>query len=276
MLSAFAMRSTSGCLIPSRMRALGFCVGVNSCAVHGRPVFNFSSRTRISSVGRLNRLGESPRCHRQVAFGRAPRNLHGGHIQRRRRHSRGRHPPAASTNRKRDDLFPTTRPRPSLVPGIGKSVLTVLDFIGQAHADYRFDIRYRALVGGTRSQIARSIEHGFPLMPPGCAIRMDEIAQEIVLNNLKAAIGNRRRAMLEDLRSLPRDVGLASFLEMSAFDLFDVLRATERGCHIHLGEACRGPRSGTRRARRGCVRQGHRPNCSMSTTRSASTYGVPG
>ena len=33
----------------------------------------------------------------------------------------------------------------------GKSVLTVLDFIGQAHADYRFDIRYRALIGGTRA-----------------------------------------------------------------------------------------------------------------------------
>ena len=37
----------------------------------------------------------------------------------------------------------------------GKSVLTVLDFIGQAHADYRFDVRYRAMVGGTRRQVER-------------------------------------------------------------------------------------------------------------------------
>jgi superfamily II DNA or RNA helicase len=104
----------------------------------------------------------------------------------------------------------------------GKSVLTVLDFIGQAHAEYRFDIRYRALIGGTRAQIRRAIEHGFPLMPPGCAIRLDEIAQAIVLENLRLAINNRRRAMIEDLRSLPRDTSLASFLASSSFDLLDV------------------------------------------------------
>jgi superfamily II DNA or RNA helicase len=104
----------------------------------------------------------------------------------------------------------------------GKSVLTVLDFIGQAHTDYRFDIRYRALIGGTRTQIARSIEHGFPLMPPGCAIRLDEIAQEIVLENLKAAIKNRRQALIEDLRSLPRDTTLSTFLGSSSFDLLDI------------------------------------------------------
>ena len=30
----------------------------------------------------------------------------------------------------------------------GKSVLTVLDFIGQSNAEYRFDVRYRAMIGG--------------------------------------------------------------------------------------------------------------------------------
>ena len=45
----------------------------------------------------------------------------------------------------------------------GKSVLTVLDFIGQAHADYRFDIRYRAMIGGTRRQIERALGEGFPV-----------------------------------------------------------------------------------------------------------------
>ena len=98
----------------------------------------------------------------------------------------------------------------------------MLDFIGQAHADYRFDIRYRALIGGTRAQIARAVEHGFPLMPPGCAIRLDEIAQEIILANLRTAIGNRRRALIEDLRGLPRETSLESFLDQSAFDLLDI------------------------------------------------------
>jgi len=35
----------------------------------------------------------------------------------------------------------------------GKSCLTVLDFIGQAHRRFRHDLRYRALLGGTRDQL---------------------------------------------------------------------------------------------------------------------------
>ena len=75
----------------------------------------------------------------------------------------------------------------------GKSVLTVLDFIGQAHAQYRFDVKYRALVGGTRKQVEKAVEDQFPLMPPGCAVRLDEISQRIVLENLRAAIKSVRR-----------------------------------------------------------------------------------
>ena len=77
----------------------------------------------------------------------------------------------------------------------GKSVLTVLDFIGQAHAEYRFDIKFRALLGGTRRQIERAALNGFPLLPPGCAIRLDEIAQEIILENLRTAIRSTRRGL---------------------------------------------------------------------------------
>ena len=104
----------------------------------------------------------------------------------------------------------------------GKSVLTVLDFIGQAHADYRFDIRYRALVGGTRQQVKKSIEDGFPLMPPGCAIRLDEISQQIVLENLKSAIRNTRKGVIDDLRGLPASATLPEFLAQSSFDLADI------------------------------------------------------
>jgi hypothetical protein len=111
----------------------------------------------------------------------------------------------------------------------GKSVLTVLDFIGQAHANYRFDIRYRAMVGGTRRQIERSVESGFPLMPPGCAIRLDEISQEIVLDNLKASIRSTRRLLVDDLRGLPASTSLSGFLEVSSFDLSDVYSSPGSG-----------------------------------------------
>jgi len=111
----------------------------------------------------------------------------------------------------------------------GKSVLTVLDFIGQAHAEYRFDIRYRALVGGTRRQIERAVLNGFPLLPPGCAIRLDEIAQEIVLENLRVAIRSTRRGLMDDLRGLPPDTTLRQFLERSSFDLLDIYSSPASG-----------------------------------------------
>ncbi len=111
----------------------------------------------------------------------------------------------------------------------GKSVLTVLDFIGQAHADYRFDIRYRALIGGTRRQVERAVATGFPLMPPGCAVRLDEIAQSIVLENLRASIKSTRRVVVDDLRAMPSTTTLAQYLDASSFDLPDVYSAPARG-----------------------------------------------
>lgn len=111
----------------------------------------------------------------------------------------------------------------------GKSVLTVLDFIGQAHAEYRFDIRYRAMVGGTRRQVERALDSGFPLMPPGCAIRLDKIAQEIVLANLRASLKSTRRLLVEDLRGLPAATTLGEFLEQSSFDLPDVYASPASG-----------------------------------------------
>lgn len=104
----------------------------------------------------------------------------------------------------------------------GKSVLTVLDFVGQAHADYRFDIKYRALIGGTRKQVEQAIEAGFPLMPPGCAIRLDEIAQKIVLDNVRSSIRSTRKALIDDLRALPSSTTLSQFLAASSFELTDV------------------------------------------------------
>jgi superfamily II DNA or RNA helicase/HKD family nuclease len=111
----------------------------------------------------------------------------------------------------------------------GKSVLTVLDFIGQAHADYRFDTKFRALMGGTKRMVERALEAGMPLMPPGCAIQLDEIAQKIVLENLRSAIKNTRRAIIDDLRGLPESTTLSEFLAATSFDLLDVYASPSSG-----------------------------------------------
>ena len=104
----------------------------------------------------------------------------------------------------------------------GKSVLTVLDFIGQAHRQYRFDVRYRALVGGTRKQVASAVEEGFPLSPPGCAIRLDRLASEYVLENIRSNLRLGRQMLVEDLKALPRSTDLTSFLANTDHELGDI------------------------------------------------------
>ena len=58
----------------------------------------------------------------------------------------------------------------------GKDCLTVLDFIGQASKQFRFDQRYRALTGASRAEVKRQVEQGFPLLPAGCSIQLDKVA----------------------------------------------------------------------------------------------------
>ena len=50
----------------------------------------------------------------------------------------------------------------------GKDCVTVLDFIGEANQEhFRFDLRYRAVTGATRTEVAKQITQGFPFLPAG-------------------------------------------------------------------------------------------------------------
>ena len=41
----------------------------------------------------------------------------------------------------------------------------MLDFIGQAHVNYRFDVRYRALLDDPARPVQRQVEADFPYLP---------------------------------------------------------------------------------------------------------------
>jgi superfamily II DNA or RNA helicase/HKD family nuclease len=56
-----------------------------------------------------------------------------------------------------------------------KPCLTVFDFIGNQHAEFRFDLRYRALTGVSRRALERELERGFPTLPAGCHIELDRV-----------------------------------------------------------------------------------------------------
>jgi hypothetical protein len=106
----------------------------------------------------------------------------------------------------------------------GKSCLTVLDFIGQAHRHFRFDRRFRALTGTSRAGLRAALEEGFPRLPAGCSIQLDRVAREKVLSNVQEAIGATRASLVAELRSLGRDVSLAEFVRESDLELDDVYR----------------------------------------------------
>ena len=110
----------------------------------------------------------------------------------------------------------------------GKDCVTVLDFIGQSHRKFRFDLRYRAVTGGSRNEVEKQIEQGFPFLPAGCTMQLDRVARQIVLDNLRTALPSRRPAMVQELRALGRpNISLAAFLAETSLELTDVYRS---GC----------------------------------------------
>lgn len=103
-----------------------------------------------------------------------------------------------------------------------KECLTVLDFIGNAHQRFRFDARFRAILGGTRRQVQRAVEQDFPQLPSGCAIQLERQAKELILDNIKRALGANQKALIEDLKALGRDVTLKELMTETQLDLEDL------------------------------------------------------
>ena len=60
----------------------------------------------------------------------------------------------------------------------GKTELTVLDFVSQAHKKYDFASKFRALTLRPEKNIAQQIADGFTLLPAGCSIIMEKQARQ--------------------------------------------------------------------------------------------------
>ena len=104
----------------------------------------------------------------------------------------------------------------------GKDCLTVLDFIGQAHAKYNFESKFAALLGNTERSVKDEIENGFPLLPKGCYIKLEKMAQRYILDNIRQAVGNKN-AIVKRLSTFVEDSGkdltLANFLDYYNLDI---------------------------------------------------------
>lgn len=108
-----------------------------------------------------------------------------------------------------------------------KDCLTVLDFIGAQHKDFRFDLRFRALTGSSRRRLQRDVEQGFPTLPAGCHIQLDRVAQEIVLENIRQSLTVSWKGLVAETAGLETPT-LSAFLEETGIALEDLYRGSRR------------------------------------------------
>jgi superfamily II DNA or RNA helicase/HKD family nuclease len=107
----------------------------------------------------------------------------------------------------------------------GKTVCTVLDFVGHHRKEFRFDRRFRALLGGSRKDLETQIVEGFPFLPAGCHLELDHVATELILENIRSAVPSRWPEKVEELRLIARgdnSITLRRFLDETGLELEDV------------------------------------------------------
>jgi superfamily II DNA or RNA helicase len=116
------------------------------------------------------------------------------------------------------DTIPLLRPTESLTVflqqlGRGlrlhedKDCLTVLDFIGQAHQNFSFESRFRALLGQTTKRVDEEIEEGFPHLPAGCVVALERYATKYILDNIRQATTQNRRRLIRRIANYTDETG---------------------------------------------------------------------
>lgn len=126
-----------------------------------------------------------------------------------------------------------------------KAVLTALDFVGHHRKEFRFDRRYRALTGSTRSQLVRDLELGFPFLPAGTQIVLDRQTQELVLENIRRQVTSAWKQITAELRAHPT-TELRAFLEESGVELSDVIRSDRSWTRLRRDAGISVPEGGSR------------------------------
>ena len=212
-------------LDPMHMRALAFCVSVR----HAEYMARVLSRSGVRSVALS---GHSDRSTRSQALA----DLAAGHIAcicTVDLFNEGLDIPSIDTILMLRPTQSATIFLQQLGRGLrrshGKNVVTVLDFVGLQNTTFRFERKLRALTGLGRRDLEKAAQQGFPILPPGCDIVLDEVVQDIVLKNLKSQLRTTTRGLAAEVRDYaradahPRDYSLTKYLVESDRDLSDVL-----------------------------------------------------
>jgi superfamily II DNA or RNA helicase/HKD family nuclease len=213
---------------PTRMRALGFCVSVEHAEFMAR-------RFREAGLAAAAITGGSAASERETALLR----LKAGELQvvfTVDLFNEGVDVPSIDTV-----LF--LRPTESatvflqqlgrgLRKARDKACLTALDFVGNQHREFRFDLRFRALTGRSRRQLERDIEERFPYLPAGCHIALDRQVERLVLDSVRRQLRITTRSLVAELQQLAAQFGtvdLATFLDEAGIELDDLYKPSVGG-----------------------------------------------
>ncbi|WP_026573716.1 DEAD/DEAH box helicase [Bacillus sp. UNC438CL73TsuS30] len=106
----------------------------------------------------------------------------------------------------------------------GKECLTVLDYVGQAHKNYNFEEKFRALMGKTKHSVQHYVENGFFHLPKGCFVQLEKQAKDYILRNIKSS-ANTRGNLVAKMKYFEEDTGMpltmASFLKHYHLSIYD-------------------------------------------------------
>ena len=108
-----------------------------------------------------------------------------------------------------------------------KDCLTVLDFVSQANVKFNMGQRFRALLGKTDGNITHEIESGFPGLPAGCSIKMEKLAKEFIISNIRDSIYNTSR-ITREIRNFSQHsdlpLNLSNFLKVNDLDIRSIYK----------------------------------------------------
>ena len=148
---------------PHKMRALGFCAGVEHAHFMARKFTEFGYPSVALDANSPNDIRKSARAKLQNGTIRAIFTVD--------LFNEGVDLPEVDTVLMLRPTESATIFLQQLGRGLrlteGKRLLTVLDFVGHLRHEYRYEIRYQAILGGTRNQVLNAVEADFPVFAAG-------------------------------------------------------------------------------------------------------------
>lgn len=99
-----------------------------------------------------------------------------------------------------------------------KDCLTVLDFVGNSRPEYKFENKFRAMIGKTSTTVSKEIEDNFPHLPLGCSIILEKKAKQFILENITTATSLNRNQLIQKIQNYKHQTTLE--LNLKNFVIF--------------------------------------------------------